>query len=101
MKKILLLAVIMVLSFEPVCQAQYYNTNTDWLAEAYFGVDGPAPPVNIPQINPDTWNEDMNKFDVEKAVSLAAETGASYMMVNATQIDGYFIAPNDKYDEIT
>lgn len=103
-KKIMafLLAAICLLPLSAVpVGAENNNPATDWFSEALYGIDGPSPPINIPPVVPGQFDQQMHAFDVENAAEIAQEAGAAYMLIGATQVDGYFIAPNPVYDELT
>jgi hypothetical protein len=77
-----------------------------WMKEAKRGImihylaDWIARAENKP-MNTATWNELVNRFDVEGLAEQIKLTGAGYLVFTIGQNSGYYVAPNKTYEQYT
>ena len=78
---------------------------TDWLHEARLGVMthylGAAPSSKGgAELTAQTWNHQIDAFDVAGLVDQIASTGAKYLLFTIGQNSGHFCSPNATYDQL-
>lgn len=76
-----------------------------WLHEARWGVMTHylgAPPSSSggAELTADSWNDQVDRFDVAGLADQVASTGAKYLLFTIGQNSGHFCAPNATYDKI-
>jgi len=76
---------------------------TDWFKDAGWGVfchylaDTPSNADPIP-MTPDTWNRQVDAFDLAGFGAQIESTGARFCFVTIGQNSGFFCSPNETYD---
>ncbi len=76
---------------------------TDWFKDAGWGVfchylaDTPSNADPIP-MTPDTWNRQVDAFDLAGFGAQIESTGARFCFVTVGQNSGFFCSPNETYD---
>ena len=77
-----------------------------WLKKAKWGVfchyladtAGQRTPLNL---DSDTWNRQVESFDVEALAKQLQQMGAPYFCITLGQNSGFYCSPNQTYDELT
>ncbi len=81
------------------------RANTDWLHAARWGTfvhylaDAPSCTEAV-TLSPDTWNRQVESFDVERYAATLADLGCPYTFLTLGQNSGYYCSPNATYDAI-
>jgi alpha-L-fucosidase len=84
----------------------FAQNRADWMRDAKWGVmshylaDWKAR-ENHEQITVEKWNEMINNFDVDGLADQLKSIGAGYFIFTIGQNSGYYLSPNNTYDEIT
>ncbi len=78
---------------------------TGWFHEARWGVMTHylgAPPSSSggAELTAETWNRQVDAFDVEGLANQLASTGARYLLFTIGQNSGHYCAPNATYDKL-
>jgi sialate O-acetylesterase len=78
---------------------------TDWLHEARWGVmthylGAPPSSKGGTELTAQTWNQQVDAFDVEGLANQLASTGAKYLLFTIGQNSGHYCSPNAIYDRI-
>ena len=78
---------------------------TDWFHEARWGVmthylGAPPSSAGGAELIAETWNRQVDAFDVEGLANQLASTGAKYLLFTIGQNSGHYCAPNATYDKI-
>ena len=76
-----------------------------WMAQGSFGVMTHylgAPPSSDggAELTAETWNAQIDAFDVEGLVTQVASTRAKYLLFTIGQNSGHYCSPNGTYDKI-
>jgi hypothetical protein len=78
---------------------------TDWFCQARWGVmttylaDPPGTTAGS-QVTAETWNKQVEEFDVPGLTGQLASVGTKYLLLSIGQNSGHFCAPNATYDKI-
>ena len=78
---------------------------TDWFHEAQWGVmthylGAPPSSKGGAELTAETWNKQVDAFDVAGFVDQLASTGAKYLLFTIGQNSGHYCSPNATYDRI-
>jgi len=78
---------------------------TDWFHRARWGVMTHylgAPPSSSggAELTAETWNRQVDAFDVDGLANQLASTGAKYLLFTIGQNSGHYCAPNATYDKL-
>ncbi|MDB6093624.1 MAG: hypothetical protein JWM32_1186 [Verrucomicrobia bacterium] len=81
------------------------RANTDWLMRAGWGLFGcyladtasNLKPTDLPV---DEWNRRVDAFDVDALAQQLAEFGVPYFVLTVGQNSGFYLSPNQAYDDI-
>lgn len=78
---------------------------TAWFHDARWGVmthylGAPPSSKGGAELTAETWNKQVNEFDVAGLVDQVASTGAKYLLFTLGQNSGHYCSPNATYDRI-
>jgi hypothetical protein len=81
------------------------NNDPSWLRKAGWGIffhflASPASSSGEPEITVDKWNLLIDAFDVKGLAAQLEEIGAGYFFITLGQNSGYYLSPNETYDNI-
>lgn len=81
------------------------SKRTEWLKDAKWGLffhylPHVASSCNAKGMTIDIWNDRINKFNVEALADQLAVYQVKYVFITIGQCSGYYLAPNEKYDDI-
>ena len=84
---------------------KHKRANTDWFRDAGWGVFmhylADSPSVEGPAtISVDEWNQQVDEFDVIALADQLEEIKAGYFFITIGQTSGFFMSPNQTYDDI-
>jgi len=81
------------------------RANTDWFREAKWGVfvhylADAASNTQVPDLDPEDWNRQIDAFDVSGLAEQLEEAGAGYFFITLGQNSGFYLSPNATYDSL-
>lgn len=101
MRRLVLLAFIIACSFTAKAQDR-----AAWLKEARWGImvhylaDWRARTDSV-KMSPEKWNELINQFNADSLAVQIKSTGAGYLIFTVGQNSGYYLSPNNNYENLT
>ena len=85
--------------------AEWKRANTDWFHDARRGTFvhylAAAPSsTEAPALTPDSWNRQIESFDVECYARTLVNIGCRYTLLTLGQNSGCYCSPNETHDRI-
>lgn len=72
----------------------------EWMEKGGYGLSYDFNATKIGAHNIKTWNEAVERFDVEGFATQAMQAGAAWVIFTMGDSSGYWCAPNKRYDEL-
>ena len=79
------------------------SNRAKWMKDAGWGLmfhylASPASYIGVSDFTPQSWNEQVNNFDVKGFAEQVAKIGAGYVFFTLGQNSGFYCSPNATYD---